>query len=422
MKYIFAILSLYLLAACQQQNDAGTGAGGSESRSATIQVALYESQDQILPAALAWRGGTLVLLTDNPLLAPLPESLRGEIARALMGAPAELSQRLGRVADPLLMPEMTVRAALESKLFQRIVWVVPSRNAQEKLNLEKFKGLLQSAGLDGELFRQGEGGTLTGTLQGVPFDVVHPGALPALSGPVVLHLDLGFFVALYDGEVKTPLIPLVGSILAKVRERGWNASMVTFSYSNHTGRVPLSMRPLGQVIARLFAEPNLLDQPMPTNWELWGKALYLENFFQKEEIGRVLTQMEKNDPRDPGVKYLLYRISRHEGDLSGAEKYLEGAVAEDRGYALEYLMIADEMREAKKQDRVLEYLRKLAAAYPGDPHFQLTLCEELMAQRRYAEARKLLPQLSALSWSPIYYPEVVPTLERWREILNKSTD
>lgn len=373
---------------------------------------LVEVPTQALPSYRELEGASLVLLSNDPFLAPVPEPLRGEVVSSLRGGGDRWQRRLGRVADPLIMPDMLVSAALDAGLFSRIVWVVPSSDPEEKIDPEKFAGLLSSVGRgEAGSFKPKEDGTLSGELQGVRFDVVHSSALPALKGPVALHLELGYFMRLYRGEIKTPLLPLLGSTLVELRKTGWDVAAVTVSLSNHTGRVPLPMRFVGPILQRIFAEPQLLDEPLPEKWNSWGKILYLENFFQNEEMLRLLEAMRSHDSGDAGVLYASYRLHSHMGRMDEAGDFLDEAVRIDPAYALEYLALAE---EAGGEER-LRLLKKFYAAHPDDPIFALTLVQELTDQGRFADALPEIKRLKELPWSPAYYPEVLPALADFEE-------
>lgn len=385
--------------------------------SKSMKVVQYEVDVQALKDFLPHRGKTLVLLSEDPSLNPIPDGIRAEFDAVVSQGGQELTRRLWRVADPLVTPGMLTRAAVETRIFRRIIWVVPSVNPQEQLDLEKFTTLIKSLKLSGsETFRRGENGTISGEIDGVRFDVVHPAALPIVTEPVVLHIDLGYFAAIFKSEIKTPLVPLVGETLVKLRNTEWPISAITFSNSNHSGQVSLSFRPVGEMIQRLFAEPQLLDNSIPENWQLLGKVIYLENFFQNEEIQRLLNMMEKNEPNAAWVKYLRANFSRYKKDFTSAERYLAEAVKGEAAYALEYMELAEQAREDKKFDQVLANLRKVVEALPDDPLFRLSLCEELVAQKNFNEVRTMLPSLRRLPWSPVYFPQVPSALEYFQKV------
>lgn len=430
---ILLLLVLFLLSSCRKQEPVQFGGEEKVTTSKRpvvvapipilsnpMGINLHEVAVQALPELMVYRGQTLVLLANDPFLIRVPDAMRAEIDAVFQQGGSEFQRRLWRVADPLLTPRMLTGAAFDTHLFKRIIWVVPSLNLKENIDLEKIKALIKSLELPGsETFRSEVNGTITGEINGIRFDVVHPAALPDLTSPVVLHLDLGYFAAIYKNEIKTPLIPLVGETLVKLRNTKWPTNAVTFSYSNHTGQAPLSLRPLGVVIQRLFAEPQLLDQSRPENWQLLGKVLYLENFFQNEDIDYLLTRMEKNEPNAAWVKYLRANFSRRLKDEVSAERFLAEAIKGDVGYALEYMAQAEAAREEKNPELILSNLRKLVAAMPGDPLFQLSLCEELVEQKRFDEVRNMLPGLRQHPWSPVYYQDVPSTLEYFQKLADQ---
>lgn len=383
-----------------------------------LTMGLNEVDIEALPSLLPHRGETLVLLSNDPFLQPIPDGIRAELDATVGRGEGELRRRLGRVADPLLMPGMLTSAMLEQRIFRRIVWVIPSLEQQEQVNLEKFQELLHLTGRSeaARSFHKMANGTLNGEISGTPFEVVHPGALPMLTESVVLHIDLGYFSPIYKNEIKTPLLPLVGETLIRLRGSKWPIKAASFSYSNHSGQIALRTRPLGVFIRSLFADPQLLDQKkMPEIWGMWGETLYLESFFQNEEIQQILARMAAEEPDTPWIKYLQANFHFRTKDEANAERYLAEAVKGDVGYALEYMELAEAARGQKKPELILKNLRKLVEAMPDDPLFGLSLCEELFFQGEYEEVRAMLPRLRALNWSSHYYPQVGSILESFQK-------
>lgn len=360
----------------------------------------------------------LVFLSQDPLLARIPDPLRNETLTALGSTSRqELAPHLDPLrANPLLLPSMAVSAAIEAGYFSRVVWILPAKVGAEELSIETFRRQLRDLGAldedEAASFIPEAPGVFSGKVQGLPFQAVHPDTLPTIAEPIVLHLDLSFFQPLYSGEIKTPLYPLLLQTLDRLRQKNWQAAAVTISLSNLAGHVPLTSRFVGPEIALFFRDPTLFEKPLPTNLDLRARALYLENFFKKEEVRDLYLQMEKTAPSDASVKYALYGMARQFKEGDKALDYLTQAVKLDRTYAQEYLTLANLAREQNLPEQVLRMLILARDAFPDNPFLQLHVAEQLLTAGQREHAIKMLQELEKLPWSPIYYPELPEHLRK----------
>lgn len=385
-----------------------------------VRVQLVDEPIHALPLWQKHLGNTLVLFADNPFLAPLPAVDQSSVRQVLQSGGEPLQLRSGRVANPVAQPEMAVRAALAGGYFRELVWVIPVRDPEGKVDLLAFRKLMSEGGLLDEptlaTFRSDGAGGLIGRIDDLPTRVVPSGRIPELQGSVTLHLDLGFFNALYLGEVKTPLFTQLQQVLKALRARQWAVSAATVSLGNHTGRMPLGTRFLGDILVKLLNDPALLDAPLPKIWDLRQRILYLENFFKLDEIARLFQEMIRLDPRDAAAAYGAYQVHLQSGQTEEAFRWLKRAVELDRGYALEYLTLADAERERQQSATVISWLKAAVDAVPADPFYRLSLCEEFSVQQRPEDARQCVAPLQRLTWSPVYYPDIPAILDRWRTV------
>lgn len=358
----------------------------------------------------------LVLLANDPFLQPIPETLSAQaIGLVQHGSQEELRQKAtSRTAAPLLLPSMTLSAALKAGLFSRVVWVIPTQVAADQFNLEHFRRQLRNIGAidekEGESFKL-ENGLFTGKLRGILFQAAHRNAVPTLSEPVVLHLDLSFFPPLYQDEIKTPLFTLLAQTFSGLNKISGQVVSLTISLSNLDGSIPLASRFVGHDLATLFRNPSLLGKPLPENWSRRADALYLESFFQKEKVRELYLEMEKAAPHDPSVKYALYQMARQFNEGDKAMTYLREAVHLDPVYAMEYLTLADLAEEKQLSAQALQMLALARETFPDNPFILLREAELLLSVGRLEEAEGLVHHLQSLTWSPVYYTDVPPLLE-----------
>lgn len=429
MRHLLLLL-LVILCACesrQQESDARetTAAAVAVMVPRSFTPLLHEPAEPLLveapsEALAAWRPvgeerPALLLLANDPFLRPLPPPLADEIlALARSASSAELCRRgTARVADPLLLPEMTVTAALRAGFFSRLIWVLPLA-AEGEMNLDTLRAQLRDYGALTEeeaVALVFEGGGASGTIHGIPLRIVPLAALAAPAEPIVLHIDLSYFSPLYKGEIKTPLYPLLGQTLQQLRALGMTAGAVTLSRSNLDSGLPLETRFIGGDLAELFRRPELLDAPMPEPWDRRSRTLYLANFFQKERIRELLEEMRRDAPEDASVSFALYQVLRQFREGSAALAELDRAVTLDPVYGREYLDLVPVALDKDQPDEALRMLDLAAKVFPDDPFIPLDRVGLLLRSGRGREGRDLLRRLQKLPWSPIYYPDMFQRLE-----------
>ena len=378
-----------------------------------IEATLVEVPTQALPIWRKYREQkpTLVLYSRDPFLAPTPAALEEEAIELIQdGASDKLSERLlFPSSNPLLLPDMALDSALRTELFSRVVWVFPAKVPIDQLDGELVpQQLLELGAIDQEeakTFVYAKG-VASGTVQGLPFKAVHPDALPTLQGPVVLHIDLGFFQPLYKGEIKTPLYPLLYKTMSDIAKLGWQGVCATLSFSNTSSGLPLSTRFIGPTLARLLSEPGLLDAQLPANWARRANVLYLPNFFKTEEINKLYQEMDSADPENPSIKFGYYQVSRQLKSGNKALELLAQAVALDPVYALEYPLLSSVAMEKGRPLEAVQMLHHARAAQPDNPFIALQLANLLIQIKHPEQAIKILKDLDRHPWSETYFPEM----------------
>lgn len=379
-----------------------------------LTTTVVETTNEALPL---WRSYAknrpyLVMVANTPALQPVPAELTENVAQLLTSATAaELVRRSGLDEPaPLLLPEMSLSAALAVDWFSGVIWIFPSALPPEKLDPQIFKKQLIDAQIASEEEAQSfslQNGSFRGTVHGRPFIAASTAALPDLAQSALLHVDANYFQPLYKGEIKTPLYPLANELLDKIKEKGWKIAAATVSLSNRDGTLPLQTRFLGKDLATILKSPQMLAQTFPQQWKRRSDVLYLENFMRNEEILKVYLAMERTDPADPAVKFGLYQLARQMKKPMPALDYLRKAVKLDPTYALEYLALSQLAWEKQQPEKAIEMLQLAQAALPHNPFIPMQLAHLLVATGRQEEAKALHPQLAANAWSKDYYPEQI---------------
>lgn len=368
---------------------------------------------------------TLILLSNDPFLQPLPAQTAEQVLSELASASRQeiVSRSTARIANPLLLPAMATSAALRGQLFSSIIWEIPTDAPKDKLSAQAFRTQLLDIGAittEEASSIEYDDGVIRGRIRNVPFQARHPQAMTPVTGPVIVHIDVGYFSPLYKGEIKTKLYPLLYKTLDKLRQQAAQVLTATISYSNQSSNLPLSTRFIGPDLATIFQQPNLLDKELPRLWRQRSHTLYLPNFFQAKEVNKLLLDMDISDPGQPSIKYALYQahITRKQGDV--ALDYLAQAVALDSGYALEYLALSSLARDNDLPEKSLEMLQLAAETFPDDPFIKTQIISELQKSDQIDPARKILEQLQGLNWSETFYPNWPAKLEELKNHLTQQ--
>jgi hypothetical protein len=356
----------------------------------------------------------LLLYSNDPLLRSNTPAIQKNLLARL--AEKDTSALRFDIADPAILPKMTLHAALQAGLFSQVYWMMPISADMSALSIETFRTqMMQIGALSAEESRTFtlRNGVFSGIVRGVPFHALHPKADFSITGPTVFHFDLSYLSPLYKNEIKTPLYPLLYQTLIHLRNQQIEQIAASFSYSQVTFEIPLGSRFIGDIFVQLFNQPNRLDEKLPETWQVRANALYLPELFNAEEGLNLLLQQVEEHPDDPSLHYALYHLSREtKSARHKALNHLAVAVQYDPVYALEYLTLAPVAREKGRPDEALRVLRLAHNGYTDNPFITLELIRALLATGLGDEALPLLQEVQALNWSASIYPDMPAFLQQ----------
>lgn len=340
-------------------------------------------------------------------------------------------------------------AAAHLGLVGPITWVVPSREPIGDAALERLRDLLEHRSLGrfdaAEVadFRR-DGATLSGSLHGVPLRVAALPDLPALAGPVLLHIDLGSVLAHYEQDFSTPVLQELGTFFEALRGAGLRAARVTIAQPVRDGSVPLKLRYVGAWLQALLENPALFAQAPPEAWllqrdaELLDAALDLKgaeanyrllltalpesaavrfnlarNLFLQERFDECFALLGESADLDAGYSGGFLKIGMdferkgwHEG---AARLYAEARRRLPRDPAT-LQALGHLHRSTGRLLEAVDYYREARLLAPGDPDASLYLADALFAVGRPAESIPFYRE--ALDADPGYVDHVHPTARR----------
>ncbi len=354
---------------------------------------------------------TLLLLSNNPHLTPVPEDFHKKTTILINNANAETlaMATTDRNPAPLILPGMAVDAALRNGWFKELAWALPLRDPAQEMSLEKFTDQLLQARIANEEETTSlavDERVVHGALRDTAFSAAALPLLQGLTGPVIVHIDLSYFQPIYKNEIATPLLDIVFNTLATLKKMHLQTLAVTFSYGHLDSKIALDVRFLGEIIAYLIEDPARLDQPMPVNWQRQRDTLYLSNFFKKEEVRKLYEAQDKEAPSKAWIKFNLYRSASEHKEGSKALNYLAEAVRLDPLYALEYEELSNRAYEKGRPDEAFRMLSLASDVFHNDPFIKFQMAQLAQEIGEKEAALHLLNQLRNLQWSDFYYPQM----------------
>lgn len=397
----------------------------SEQPAATTQadskVSLIEYPTGILPILREFQPAlNLIYLSGDPLLRPTPEPLNAEITQLIKSDTGGDFTRKGspRRADLLILPVQTVRVALQHGLIKQATWVPPAQTPEEIIPLEAFRQKLAANNSltadEAQSFRTLNGNSLSGEIDTRPFRVTTIHNLPTIDTPSVLLIDLSFFLPLYQDEIKTPIFPLVHSILNKLLSNNPGIEKIVISSSTGFGDVPLKFRFLGPALKALASNPNRMSKPAPTNWRRFSNNLYLVNFHQVDEIWESALLMTKTEPDNAAWHYNLYEAYNLLKKPQKALAALDRAVQIDPGYALEIVNLARARLRNNNYTKGIELLNRAHELTLEQDFIKFDLAIANLQAGNRSKATSIVDELKILPWSPVYFSNMPTTLARIR--------
>ena len=304
-----------------------------------------------------------------------------------------------------------------------LVFVQPTTREVENVSLANFQKRAFASGFLSEkeaLALTIKGGIISGSVRGLPFRCVHPEALPQIDRPVIVHVDLGYFMDVYINDVKTPMYNLLYQTARTIRDAGWKSLAATLSYSNQEAEFSLETRFMISNLAILLLHPELLEGPPPQNWELRSNSRLASAMFDETLAAELIAKAVEAAPDDPAA---LYALSRRKFILQQPDEafaLLDRAVAIDPGYALAYVELGETAIETRRWAKAEELLKKAAKHFPSNPFIRITLVDLLIQTDRSSEAIPLLRNLQQLPWSSTYHPGVPPVLKEMLATANEQ--
>ncbi len=192
-------------------------------------------------------------------------------------------------------------------LYDRVVWIFPSRRSIGDLGLDAIKNFLMRA----RGYHQSDlsdlavnGKWIEGTLGGVPVTITNIEDFDPGEATAIVDIDLSYFSGM---QAQNPGYSIgtasLLDFLRTMKEKGLGVRLVTVTLSGEERAVPVSIRYMGDIIVESLREPEtLLYEP-----EKWRTMIEAESLLSEERFlaaDSLYSRLAEEYPQDAGLQYM----------------------------------------------------------------------------------------------------------------------
>jgi hypothetical protein len=231
-----------------------------------------------------------------------------------------LQSRTNTGPDSLLHIGNFVFAAAKLGMVKDVCWIVTPRPIVNDTAAEPFKKqLIRDRHMPEEVdsaFRL-ESGCMAGSLQGIPITVCGSASLPKLEEPVLLDIDIDYFVKLIELFPAMTLFDHVERLRSNLAASGIRSDMVTIAKSLKGKFTPIEYVYLAAAMREMAKDPSRpLTGPF---WEIFRLRSDADARMREGNLPaarKALDAILEELPGDSQAHYLLAKIATEQGETS----------------------------------------------------------------------------------------------------------
>jgi len=305
----------------------------------------------------------------------LEKGLPGAGGRALLVSPHDY---LGTLLLPLR----------KEGLLKGLVVLLPHDNVLTEGHLDDLRGFLEKEGIP-EGDRKGlrvEGGSIVGTIRGMPIVISTLTALPKQEGEFLVVLDTAFLPAVYKNEVKTPMVALARRLVLTLADRNVHGkSIVLF---DAVGRTDFSLEQgfLASLLREMLAAPRDFTADLPEKWKILGAAETAYFFSQYPDGMLLYKEYLGKAPGDASACYKIAMMAIRDLDVDLALHWLVKAVEADTLYLRAFSEVAGYLFRKELFEGAERVLLSGLSRSPKDPLLATNLSALYLSRGEAARA------------------------------------
>ena len=247
----------------------------------------------------------------------------------------------------------TLGLGARADLYDRVVWIFPSRKSISDLGLDAFKNFLVRA----RGYRQSDlsdlvvrGKWIEGTLGGVPVTVTNIEDFDPGEATAIVDFDLSYFSGM---QAQNPGYELgTASLLDFLRilkEKRLSTRLATVTLSNKGRIAPVGTRYMGDLIVESLLKPEMLADT-PNKWE---RMIDAENLLNEErflDADSLYGPLVEEYPQDAGLQYMRGATLALLGWGRESGKNLTNANHIDKVYLAGFFQVANLMAKRGRME------------------------------------------------------------------------
>lgn len=285
-------------------------------------------------------------------------------AESMANAAAHLKRHNVEIINqiaPLIENGGTVNLGYMAGMYDRVIWVVPSRQSVGEASVDAYKNFFLAnrnfPATEVAGFRK-EGANIVGTVAGVPLTITRFADLSiGENETAIIDLDIAYFPAmkLEDRNYRTGMKTLL-NFLRELGAKGIRTNLVTVNLSTQSSMIPIDVRYFGDVIVKALTDPETVTGPVPPVWSLMIQAedsLLAKRYAAAEALYSEAITIEKNDP---GLYFARAIAQGYQNKGSDCRVSLLGAYNLDNEYLRGFFQLARVLADAEIIDAGIEII------------------------------------------------------------------
>lgn len=214
----------------------------------------------------------------------------------------------------------------------RLIHLTPGQDPLVETQWDGWKKALPSPA-DSSSFRDG---VITARIGRADISVSTLPQLTSAIDPAVVILDTGFFLPLYENEVRGGVIELSMKLYRTLSAKKNAGAPLLVMQPLADPSFPLQWTYLGELWKDLWQHPEMFREELPLRWKVRKQAEFLAEFGQFEEAAALLEESRPHFPKDGSIEFQLARLAFWDRDIPIGIRYLNRAVKTDRRFIRGY--------------------------------------------------------------------------------------
>jgi tetratricopeptide (TPR) repeat protein len=212
--------------------------------------------------------------------------------------------------------------------------------------------------------------------------------------PLWVDIELDYFSPLYKNPVSSSYLGLLSGFVSAYQKLDTEPKLLTITYGNADGQLPIHSRFLGPWLQTLLTEPQLLEGKPANTWLSKEEALYQHFFIQSDEAITSYGSILQQEPGNADAHYSLGILLAKIGQTDQTFRSLQNASKIDPAYGLGFLDAVSALPDQAKVELSTQLYKDAHDSSYASPLVLRAAALAAQEQSDHARAIILLQQLA----------------------------